>query len=90
MALGIGGLAGVAALKVGIGWITFAIGTFGLPMPAAAGRLRARLTPRWVSWLGRITELHRLAFRNIMLVAATASGFIGACFNSVAIWRVLS
>lgn len=89
-ALGIGGLAGVVVLKVGIGWVTFAVGTFGVPTPAAAGRLAVRLTPRWASWLGRITLLHRLAFRNIMLVTATASGFVGACFNTVAIWQVLS
>lgn len=85
MALTLGGLAGVAAMKVGIGTLTFVTGTWHARYDSGANRSWAM--PRHLWWTA--TRLHRLAFRNIMLVIAAMSGFVGLAFNTVAIGKVL-
>lgn len=79
------GLAGVALLKVGLGWLTCVMGWGQREVASGANRRRSRRER-----LSRATLPYRLALRNVLLVGATASGFVGMAFNSVAIWRVLS
>lgn len=88
-----GGMAGVALLKVGLGWITCVVGTYGIPSPGFWRQAKVQMAqriPGWLLWLGRRTRPYRLALGNVLLVGATVSGFIGTAFNSAAIWRVLS
>lgn len=88
--LAIGGVALVAAVKVGVSGLTFATFTGLVRFPdLGVGRSLGRFVPLFVRRIHERTTLYRLALRNIMLVVATGSGFVGAAFNLRAIGIVL-
>lgn len=84
--LAAGGVALVATVKVGLGSLTFVTGTHRVPRPRWL-RLPA---PAWLCRFDTATRLYRLALRNVMLVIAAASGFVGALFNLRAVAMVLA
>lgn len=82
--MAVAGISGVAALKVGLGGVTFLVGTVRWPSIRLPRVLPEAVVAAWAA-----TLLYRLALRNVLLVTAAGSGYLGATMNAIAVGKVV-